>query len=365
MVGAACSGGGAASPTNTSAASSAPAGSSSNSASGTCDPKQIKLVTSIRTLANPYHANWVEGATMYASTVDLPLQVLQDNGDSQTQTSLLRSLVANGGNCIVVNLDPNTNSDVLPQVKLLTDSGAWVVTVSSLALNVDPWTVSDHWIAETAADGRVAGYETAVYLFKAMGGKGNIVALQGILDGLPEQQRFEGLQKALKEYPDIHLLTSQTANWDTQTAYNLVQTWFTKYPGQINGVWSANDSMALGAVEAIRAAGQYGKIPVSGTDAVPQAVQDVAAKDNSIIVTDDQGAYWQGGMGLALGYMAATGKLNVATMSHDLRLSYTAGTVITKDNVAQFLTAPTVDQLKPDWDKPFNRFTGPITFPAS
>jgi ribose transport system substrate-binding protein len=302
---------------------------------------------------------------MYASSVGVPLQVLQDNGDSQTQTSLLRSLVANGGNCLVVNLDPNTDSDVLPQVKLLTDAGAWVVTVSSIDHQADPWTVSDHWITETAADGHVAGDATAKYLFQAMGGKGNIVALQGILDGLPEQQRYEGLQTALQANPSIKLLAHQTANWDTQTAFNLVQTWLTKYPGQINGIWSANDSMAVGAVEALRSAGLLGKIPVSGTDAIPQAVQDIAANDNSIIVTDDQGAYWQGGMGLALGYMAATGKLNVATMSHDQRRSYTAATVITKANISTELTPPTLDQLKPYWDDPFKLFTGPLTFPAS
>ena len=346
-------------------AASASQAADTNGSSGPCDPADVKLVTSVRTLANPYHSNWVDGATMYAASVNLPLQVLQDNGDSQTQTSTLRSLVANGGECLVVNLDPNTNSDVLPQVKLLTDAGAWVVTVSSLALDVDPWTVSDHWIAETAADGRVAGYETAVALFEAMGGQGNIVALEGILDGLPQQQRFEGLQMALAEYPDIHLLDAQTANWDTQAAYNLVQTWFTKYPGQINGVWSANDSMALGAVEAIRAAGQFGAIPVSGTDAVPQVIQAIAADDNSIVATADQGAYWQGGMGLALGYQAATGQLDVSTMSNDLRRSYTASTTITDSNVSDFLSPPTADELMPDWENPFNRFTAPITFPLT
>ena len=383
MVGQACAAASTTAPTTAPVATAAPAAATaaagspaaaatmaatapaaSTSATGTCAPSQVKLVTSVRTLANPYQADWVNGAQMYASSVGLPLQTLQDNGDSQTQTALLRSLVANGGNCIVVNLDPNTDSDTLPQVKLLTDAGAWVVTQWSLPDNVYPWQVSDHWITSIAPDGRVSGYEVSLDLFKAMGGKGNIVALQGILDGLPEQQRFDGLQKALKENPGIHMLAYQTANWDTQTAYNLVQTWLTKYPGQINGIWSANDSMALGALEAIRAAGLYGKVPIVGTDAVPQVLQDISQKDNSIIATDDSGGYWQGGIGLALGYMAATGKLNVATMNQDLRLSYIKSTIITAANVASLMTPPALAQLKPDWDNPFNRFTGPVTFPA-
>ena len=350
---------------STAPATSAPASvAPASPATANCDPTQVKLVTSIRTLANPYQADWASGAQTYASSVGLPLQTLVDNGDSQTQTSLLRSLVAGGGHCVVVNLDPNTDSDTLPQVKLLTDAGAWVVTQWSLPDNVNPWQVSDHWITSIAPDGRSSGYDTAQILFKAMGGKGNIVALQGILDGLPEQQRFDGLQKALKENPGIKMLSNQTANWDTQKAFNLMQTWLTKFPGQINGIWAANDSMALGAVEAIRAAGLYGKVPIVGTDAVPQVLQDISQKDNSIIAMDDSGGYWQGGIGLALGYQVATGKLAVSTMSQAQRLSYVKSTIVTSANVAQLMAPPTVDQLKPDWDNPFARFTGPVTFPA-
>lgn len=329
-----------------------------------CDSKQVKLVTSIRTLSNPYQADWVNGAQLYASYVGLPLQTLVDDADSQKQLSLLRALVAGGGNCVVVNLDPNTNSDTVPEVKALTDAGAWVVTQWSVPDNVFPDKTSDHWIASIAPDGRVGGYEIAKDLFKAMGGKGNIVALQGILDLLPEKQRFAGLQKAIGENTGIKLLDAQTGEWDRQKAFNITQTWLTKYPGQIGGVWAANDNMALGALEAIRAAGLYGKVPVVGIDAVPEALQDIAKADNSVVATSASDAYWQGGIGLALGYQAATGKLDVKSMSTDKRLSYIKQFIVTTDNVKDFLTPPTIDQLKGDWDNPFNRFTGPITFPA-
>ncbi len=333
--------------------------------SGPCDPKQVRLVTSIRTLSNPYQADWANGAQLFASSVGLPLQILVDEADSQKQLSLLRALVATGGgNCIAVNLDPNTNSDTVPEVKALTDAGAWVVTQWSLPDDVYPWKISDHWITSIAPDGRVGGYEIAANLFKAMGGKGNIVALEGILDGLPQKQRFAGLQKALGENPGIKLLDAQTAEWDRQKAFNITQTWLTKYPGQINGVWAANDNMALGALEAIRAAGQYGKIPVVGIDAVPEALQDIAKGDGAYVATSASDGYWQGGIGLALGYMASTGKLDVASMKQEQRLSYIKQTIITKENVAKFLNPPSLADLKPDWDNPFARFTGPVTFPA-
>lgn len=347
------------------AATAAGGGAASSAASASrCSPKQVKLVTSIRTLSNPYQADWLSGAKLYGSSVGLPVKALVDNADSQKQLSLLKALVAGGGNCIVVNLDPNTDSDTLPDVKALTKAGAWVVTQWSLPAGVYPWKVSDHWITGIAPDGRIGGYEIAQQLFKAMGEKGNIVALQGILDLLPEKQRYAGLQKALETHPDIKLLDSQPANWDRQQAFNIVQTWLAKYPSKINGIWAANDNMALGALGALQAAGLAGKVPIVGTDAVPEALQDIAKKDNTIVATDASDAYWQGGIGLALGYLAATGKLNVNSLPHAKRLSYVKQFIITKENIANYLKPPKLAQLKPDWAQPFRRFTGAVTFPA-
>ena len=54
-----------------------------------------------------------------------------------------------------------------------------------------------------------------------------------------------------------------------------MQTWLSKYGDKIKGVWAANDDMALGALEALRAAGLAGKIPVVGVDGIPEAIAAV------------------------------------------------------------------------------------------
>ena len=61
----------------------------------------------------------------------------------------------------------------------------------------------------------------------------------------------------------------------TTRAKDVVQTWLAKYGNQISAVWAANDDMALGALEALRAAGLAGKIPVVGVDGIPEAIDAV------------------------------------------------------------------------------------------
>ena len=68
--------------------------------------------------------------------------------------------------------------------------------------------------------------------------------------------------------------------------------------------------MALGAVEALRADGRAGKVPVTGIDGIQLAVEAILAGEMAGTVSWDP--YWQGGMGLSIGYHAKTGKFDPA-----------------------------------------------------
>src|SRR5690606_23032044 len=87
----------------------------------------VQLVLAIRSLSNPYHANWVEGAEIFADSIGQELTVLSDDGDSQKQLSQIRSLLASG-QTIALNVDPNTSSDTQAIVRAVTDAGGYVVT---------------------------------------------------------------------------------------------------------------------------------------------------------------------------------------------------------------------------------------------
>lgn len=322
--------------------------------------EDLVLVQAVRSLSNPYHANWVAGGELFAESVGIEQVVLSDEGDSQKQLSQIKSLLA-GGKTIILNVDPNTSSDAQAIVRAVSDAGGYVVTQWNKPDDLHPWDVSDNWVAHVSFDGTVGGYEIAKALFEEMGGEGGIIALQGILDNVPAKQRFAGLERALEEYPGIQLLDQQTAEWDRNTGYEVTQTLLSKHGDAVGGVWAANDNMALGALEAVKAAGLGGQIPIVGVDAVPEALEAIQDFENTgYLATVSSDAFWQGGAPLSLAYQAAIGEFDVAAAPNEQREFYGTQYLVTQDNVADFLKTPTLADLQADFDDPFARSTGPI-----
>jgi ribose transport system substrate-binding protein len=192
-----------------------------------------------------------------------------------------------------------------------------------------------------------------------MGGSGGIVALQGILDNEPARLRFEGLQKVLAKNPGVTLLDQQTANWDRSQAFPIVQAWLAEYGDKIKGIWAANDDMALGALEALRAVHLDGKIPIVGNDGIPEALQAIAKGDMTATVSSDP--FYQGSIGLAMGYCVLTGQApSQTTWTKEQRDFNQKLVVITKDNAQQYMGTPPASAYAGDWacDKLWNRDTG-------
>ncbi|RQH07111.1 substrate-binding domain-containing protein [Paraburkholderia dinghuensis] len=117
-------------------------------------------------------------------------------------------------------------------------------------------TVVDRGLTDTSAqDAYVAGDNTAFgripaeFLAKALGGKGNIVALRGIPTTL-DNERWAAFTGVLKAYPDIKLLDGKYANWNRDDAFKVTQDYLTRFP-HIDAIWAADDDMAVGVLKAI------------------------------------------------------------------------------------------------------------------
>jgi len=323
---------------------------------GTCKPEDVTLVQSGRGLENEYYVSVDAGAKAFAAAKGLTgkYQWIASDGDSSKQLSQIKSILANGGECVVLNVDPNEASIVPSIVKEVDNAGAWLVTQWNTPEGLLPAADDPHWVAHMSVDGVPQGYDTAKALFESMGGKGSIVALQGILDNAPAQERFKGLQKALAEYPGITLLEDQTAGWDRTKGQDVTQSLLTKYGDQITGVWAANDSMGLGALAAINGAGKTGKIKVSGIDGLKEALDAVADPTSGYVATTQSTAVQQGAYGLNIGFAAATGQIDPSAESADHRAFYlkplpviTAANVATVGNPADTSTLDFTDVWAP------------------
>ena len=110
-----------------------------------------------------------------------------------------------------------------------------------------------------------------------LGGKGNIVILQGPLGSSPELDRTAGIESVLANYPDIKVLAKDTANWKRDEAVNKVKNWISSFGEELTGIVSENDDMALGAIQAMKEAGIA--LPVVGIDGIQDGLAAVKAGD--------------------------------------------------------------------------------------
>ena len=113
------------------------------------------------------------------------------------------------------------------------------------------------------------------FIADKLGGKGNVVMIQGLNGQAAQIQREQGAKEILKEYPGLTLIAQQTAEWDRSKSMDLMQNWIQSYGTKINAVFAQNDEMGLGALKALQDAGMKDKVVVVSIDAIADALQAV------------------------------------------------------------------------------------------
>lgn len=332
-------------------------GCSSDSGSGSAHP-DLLMVTEVRSLTNPYEAAWVEASKAYAESVGVPLKVIVYGGDSQNALSQLQSVLATGKK-VLLNINPNTSADTPAIVRAVQNSGGCVVSQWSKPADLHPWDVGDGWAAYVGFDGVEEGFDTGDALVSAIGGKGGVIAIQGLLANEISKTRFQGFHDAIKSHPKVTLLDAQPADFDRNKAYTTTQTLLNKYGDRVNGVWAATDAMALGALQAVREKGKAGKIKVaSSADATEEGLQ--AIKRGEMVATYTTDPYFNGAMGLAICYKLATGQLKAEDLTRQQREFFLDQTLITEKNADQYLQRPTDQEIVDAVDDPYSRIAGPV-----
>lgn len=295
--------------------------------------KKTTLVVSIRGLDNPYHANYKVGAEALGKELGLPVDTLSTEANSQKGISDIKAEVAKTGANMVLNIDPNQAPDVVPIAKILESAKVYWVNWWN---KPDDVKVTDYkyFIAHITFDSLGTGYFNAKELFKTFKtpNQGKIIALQGQLANTPAILRFKGLQKALAENPGVKLLQWEGGDWDRTKGYNLTKAMLVAHP-DVDGVWAANDEMAMGAIQALKEAGKAGQIKVSGCDGIPEIYDAIRQGYASSTVMQD--AKYQAELGLSMALAAKQGKLDVKSLPPEKRDFMIPGVEVTKDNVDQ------------------------------
>ncbi|SCM76952.1 putative solute-binding component of ABC transporter [uncultured Pleomorphomonas sp.] len=224
---------------------------------------------------------------------DVELTVFDGRYDALVQNDQFKSMVTQKFDAIIfvpIDIDAGATG-----VQTAHDAGIPVIG-SNTRVN------SDLLSAYVGSDDTVSGYMEAKIVLDKIGCKGNVVIIEGPIGQSAQIQRLEGNKKALAECPDVKVLEDQTANWSRAEAQKLMENWLTAHPGQIQGVIGQNDEMALGAIEAIKAAGNDVKsFAIAGIDGITDGLRAAKAGEMTSILQDAT-AQAQGAMDLAIFY---------------------------------------------------------------
>jgi len=316
----------------------------------------VFMGTAIRSLENPYHLVWARGGQAFADSVAGVHVVQTCEGSSEKQVNDIKALIAKAGKNAVFCIDPNESPNVIPIAKALEAAGIYYVTWWNKPDNIKAWNFP-HWVAHIAFDGIATGEFTAKALIKSMGGKGKIVAIQGMLANTTAIDRFKGLQNVLANNPDIELVAQDTGEWDRTKAFDKMKSFLVANP-DVGGVWCANDNMALGALEAIRAAGLAGKVLVTGADGITEMLMAIDKGEAAATVLND--SFWQGGIGLSLAYAAKTGKIDLKKTPKEKRQYFTDAIYIDQDNVKKIIAEHVNGTPKYDWNDLYANYLRPM-----
>jgi ribose transport system substrate-binding protein len=138
-------------------------------------------------------------------------------------------------------------------------------------------TSSEAITSSVLPDDVAAGEQEMQMMADKLGGKGNIVVLQGPLGSSPELDRTKGIENVLADYPDIKILAKDTANWKRDEAVNKMKNWISSFGDDLDGIVAENDDMGLGAVQALKEAGK--DLPVVGIDGIEDGLSAVKSGD--------------------------------------------------------------------------------------
>lgn len=213
---------------------------------------------------------------------DIQLDIIDGQNDVAHQMSVIEDCVTKGYDMIILHpVDPDAQSTLVSQTiengtpMLIVNQGTGGVETVS---NVDADPVEQGMIPALVAKDKIPE-----------GGK--VVVLLGPSGNVHSAGRLIGFQKYLFEArPDIEILDTQIANWYKDQAMTLMEDWLQRFD-QIDAVISMNDAMALGAIEAARAAGRMEQITYYGVDGLADACLSIKAGE--LTATCVQNAYAQ------------------------------------------------------------------------
>ena len=225
------------------------------------------IIVFTRNNVNPFDKAIRQGSDAAAKNlkIDVSHYVPTSSGNIGEQTKLVDDAIAKKPDAIL--FDPVDSAALVGAVEKINAAGIPVIDINDKS-------AGGKFVSAVLPDDHKLGLETARVLLKAMGGKGNVVILEGIPSLVTSVERVKGFNEAIKEFPEVKLLGSRSGQYQRRPAQDAMEVFIRQFP-QIDGVLAANDSMAAAAADTLAARGR--KAQVVGINGSKEAIEMIKA----------------------------------------------------------------------------------------
>jgi inositol transport system substrate-binding protein len=283
--------------------------------------RTLKIAVSLPDLAFPFFVHMVRQIEDEAAKIgNVEITIFDGQNQAPKQTADLESIIVQKFDGLLIS--PITADAMAPAVQQVIDAKIPVVTIDR---NVSADTAKST-LAHVGADNVKGGEEQGNLILKMFPNGAKIFNLQGTPGATPAIDRNKGLHNILDGKTTYEIIFEQTANFRRADGANITETGLAAQTNPPDVISCANDDMALGAAEVLKAKGLTGKVVLLGYDALPEAL--LAVKNGEMTGTVEQ---FPGGQSrTALNLIVAFLRDNKQPEQHDV---YLAPKMITKDNL--------------------------------
>lgn len=234
------------------------------------EAKDLKLGVSISTTNNPYFVAMKEGLDKTASSKQLNIKVSDAQDDAARQADDVQNFISQNVDAILIN--PVDSDAIVPVIKAANNAKIPVILI-------DRGSNGGEVLTTVASDNVEAGKMAAEFVVKQLGEKAKSFELSGVPGASATVDRGNGFNGVAKD--KLTILSSQSANFDRAKALNTAQNMI-QANKDVKAIFAQNDEMALGAAQAVKAAGLK-DVLIVGIDGQPDA--HTAIKNGDISAT--------------------------------------------------------------------------------
>jgi simple sugar transport system substrate-binding protein len=199
---------------------------------------------------NPWRTAETESIKSEAAQRGIELKFSDAQGQQEAQISAMRSFIAQGVSAIILAPKVETGWDAI--LKEARDAKIPVVLVDRGVAVSDDSLFTTLIASDFVAEGGMAG----AWLAKKTGGKAGIIQLEGTTGSAPANDRRKGFEAAMAAHPEMKILASQTGDFKRSDGKNVMEALLKAHGAAITAVYAHNDDMAIGAIQALEAAGR-------------------------------------------------------------------------------------------------------------